>query len=75
MDAEDANQLLTRTRTRCLLLEADKEVAILKAGKYRKIILDRLAGEGGATQPQAANILRMPGRALVCPRVGTSAAA
>jgi hypothetical protein len=71
MDAEDAHRLLERTRTRCQRLEADKDAAILRAGKYRKIILDKLAGEG-ATQPQAADIFCMPRRALVCTRVAAS---
>jgi hypothetical protein len=73
MDAEDAHpsRLLTQTRLRCLLLEADKDAETLRAGKYRKI-LGSLAGEDdGATQPQAAGISHMPRRALVCPRVAT----
>jgi hypothetical protein len=69
MDAEDVRQLLKRTQRHCRVLEADRDVAISRAAEYRKIILDGLAGEGGATQPQAADIFRMPVRALVCPRV------
>jgi len=66
MDAEDAHRMLTQTRLRCLILEADRDAEILRAGKYRKII-DSLAGEGGhgatGTQPQAAGISHMPRRA------------
>jgi hypothetical protein len=70
MDAEDVQRRIKQTRLRCLLLEADKDVEILRAEKYRKI-LGSLAGEDDATQPQAAGILHMPRLALVCPRVAT----
>ena len=71
MDAvsEDAHRLLTQTRLRCLLLEADKDAEILRADKYRKI-LGSLTGEDGATQPQTA-VFHMPRCDLVCPRVAT----
>jgi hypothetical protein len=64
MDAEDAYRQLRQTRLRCLRLEADKDVEILRAGKYRKILV---AGEDGATQAQAAGIFHMLRRTLVCP--------
>ena len=66
MDADDSHRLLTQTRLRCLLLEADKDAEIMRAGKYRKI-LDSLAGGDGATQPQAAGNFHMPRLALVRP--------
>ena len=61
MDADDVQRLLTQIRLRCLLLEADKDAEILRAGKYRKI-LGRLADEDGAT---ADNFHRSRLRALV----------
>ncbi len=70
MDAEDPHRQLTQTRLRYLLLEADKDVEVLRAGKYRKI-LGSLVGEDSATQPQAAGIFRMLMRGLVCPHVAT----
>ena len=64
MDVEDAYRQLRQTRLRCLRLEADKDVEILRAGKYRKILV---AGEDGATQAQAADNFHMLRRTLVCP--------
>ena len=69
-DAEDAHRQLTRVQRRCLVLEADKDVELVRAGKYRKI-LDNLVGGDGATQPQVAGIFHMLTRGLVCPYVAT----
>jgi|SRR6267154_1217415 len=63
MDAEDVHQLLTQTRLRCLLLEAERDAEIVRASKYRKI-LGSLAGEDGATRLQVAGNLHIPSRTL-----------
>jgi hypothetical protein len=75
MDDGDVHQLLKRTQRHCRVLEVDRNIEILTAAKYRKLILDGPEGEGGATQSQVADIFRMPVRALICPRVATSVVA
>jgi hypothetical protein len=74
MDAEDVHQLLTQTRLRCLILEADKDAESLRAGKYRKI-LDNLTCEDGATQPQVPGVFHMSRRVSVCYPISTSVVA
>ena len=58
MDAEEAHQLLAESRSRCLILDADKEAESLKAVKYRNL-LDTLVGEDGSgvAQPEASRVL------------------
>ena len=76
MNAEESRQLLSRERSRRLILEADLEVESTRAAKYRDIVLDSLADEdrSTATQPEASCVLLVARSALARPTLPAASA-